>query len=42
VSIKWWVMLLSGLIIFSVGLVTTWSIIYRAAKANPIESLRDE
>jgi putative ABC transport system permease protein len=34
--------LLCGLLVFAIGILTTSSTIYRAAKANPVDSLRTE
>ncbi|MFO7864921.1 MAG: FtsX-like permease family protein, partial [Salinivirgaceae bacterium] len=40
--ISWWIFALSGIIVFAISLIIITSITYKAAKNNPIESLRYE
>ena len=42
ITIEWWMFLLAGLIAFAIALLTiTWQTL-RAARGNPVDSLRDE
>ena len=42
VNIDWWVFALSGMISLFISLITIFSLTYRAAVMNPVDSLRYE
>lgn len=42
IDLRWWIFVISGLVIFALGLLTIGFQTIRAARANPVDSLRND